>query len=127
MNRLLSSALAPVSSLRGVGIIILLIGGNLFFNIVANASFKVSALSTTWRDFLTWQVIGNIAGFITVLTLTWLLRYLPLHVAFPLTTGLAVIGVQLVAAGWLFGESITPAQWWGTLLVIIGIALLSGR
>lgn len=127
MNRLLSYALAPVSSLRGVAIIILLIGSNLFFNIVANASFKVSAASTTWRNFLTWQVIGNIAGFITVLTLTWLLRYLPLHVAFPLTTGLAVIGVQLVAAGWIFGESISTTQWWGTLLVIIGIALLSGR
>jgi multidrug transporter EmrE-like cation transporter len=103
------------------------IGGNLFFNIVANTSFKLSAMSENWRGFLFWQVIGNLAGFITVLTLTGLFKYLPLHVAVPLTTGLAVIGVQVVAAGLLFREAITPAQWLGTLLVAAGIALISGR
>ncbi len=106
---------------------ITLIGGNLIFNIVANASFKLSAASPTWRGFLTWQVIGNLAGLITVITLTWLLRYMPLHVAFPVTTGLTVIGVQLIAAGWFFHEPISSAQWLGTLLVILGIVLLSRR
>jgi multidrug transporter EmrE-like cation transporter len=104
---------------------ILLIGGNLLFNIVANVSFKMSAGSADWHGFLTWQVIGNLAGFATVLTLTWLLRFLPLHIAYPVTAGLAVIGVQVAAARWLLGETISPTQWLGTLLVMTGIVLIS--
>lgn len=102
-----------------------LLAGNLIFNIVANASFKLSAASPTLRGFVGWQIVGNLAGLITVLTLTGLLRHLPLHVAYPVTTGLAVIGVQVVAARWLFGETISSGQWLGTLLVILGIVLVS--
>jgi multidrug transporter EmrE-like cation transporter len=109
------------------GIVVALVGGNLLFNVLANASFKVSADSRTWREFLLWQVVGNLAGLVTVLTLTGLLRHMPLHVAFPLTTGLAVIGVQVGAAWLLFRESVTPAQWMGTLLVVVGILLIGGR
>ena len=97
---------------------------NLVFNILANASFRISALSSTWRGLLTWQVVGNLAGLATVITLTWLLRYMPLSVAFPLTTGLTVLGVQLVAASWIFREPITERQWLGTLAVVIGIWLI---
>jgi multidrug transporter EmrE-like cation transporter len=102
-----------------------LVAGNLLFNIVANASFKLSATSTGWRGFLAWQVIGNLAGLVTVLTLTGLLCFLPLHVAYPITAGLAVTGVQVMAARWLFGEAISSGQWLGTLLVVIGIVLVS--
>ena len=101
-----------------------LTAANLLFNVVANASFKVSADSRTWREFLFWQIVGNLAGLITVLTLTALLRYLPLRIAFPLTAGLMVIGVQVGAAHWLFHEPITPGQWMGTLLVTAGIFLI---
>jgi multidrug transporter EmrE-like cation transporter len=104
-----------------------LIGGNLLFNIIANASFKLSAASLTWRGFLMWQVVGNLAGLITVLTLTGLLRFVPLRVAYPVTTGLAVIGVQVVAVRLLFHEPISSTQWLGTLLVIVGIVLIGGR
>ncbi len=111
-------------SVRPVAVPLILVGGNLLFNIVANASFKLSAASPTLRGFVTWQIVGNLAGFITVLTLTGLLRHLPLHVAYPVTTGLAVIGVQVVAARWLFGEAISSGQWLGTLLVTLGIVLI---
>lgn len=104
---------------------LVLVLGNLVFNIVANASFKLSAASPTWRGFLVWQIVGNLAGFITVLTLTGLLRYVPLHVAYPVTAGLAVVGVQVVAARWLFDEPISSAQWLGTLLVTLGIVLIT--
>lgn len=127
MNRLIVRLSEQSVSAQSTALVLILIGGNLIFNIVANASFKASAASSNWRTFLTWQVIGNLAGFITVITLTWLLKFIPLRVAFPVTTGLAVIGVQLIAAGWIFGESITAAQWLGTFLVVIGIALLSVR
>jgi multidrug transporter EmrE-like cation transporter len=110
-----------------VALTFLLFGANLLFNIIANSSFKVSAGSSNWRGFLFWQVTGNLAGLVTVLTLTALLRSVPLRVAFPVTVGLAVIGVQVVGARLLFHEPISPAQWMGTLLVVAGIALIGGR
>ena len=108
-------------------LLVIIVGANLLFNVVANVSFKYSAASLNWRDFLTWQVVGNIAGFITVITLTALLRYIPLHVAFPITTGLTVLGVQILAARLFFQEPISPAQWLGTLLVVTGILMIGGR
>ena len=112
-----SNILVPVS----------LVGINLLFNIMANASYKLSADSATTRRFLLWQIAGNLSGFITVLTLTGLLRFIPLRVAYPLTTGLAVIGVQVVAVRVFFHESVSLTQWLGTLLVVLGILLISGR
>ena len=97
---------------------------NLAFNILSNASFRISALSATWRGILSWQVVGNLAGFVTVITLTLLLRNMPLSIAFPLTTGLAVLGVQVVAAIWLFHEPISQRQWLGTLAIVLGIWLI---
>jgi multidrug transporter EmrE-like cation transporter len=97
----------------------------MLFNIIANTSFNIQP-----QPFLAWspgQVLGNLAGLITVITLTWLLRTVPLNVAFPITTGLAVIGVQVFSARMLFHESISPAQWLGTLFIVVGIALISGR
>jgi len=103
---------------------LLLIAANLLFNVIANASFRVSATAGNWQGFLGWQVVGNVAGLLTVITLTGLLRYLPLHVAYPLVTGLAVVGVQ-VAAIWLFQEQMGSPQMLGTLLVVLGIAFIS--
>lgn len=104
-----------------------LIGCNLLFNIVANASFKMSAASSNWRGFLAWQVVGNLAGFAAVMTLTALLKFLPLHVAYPLTVGLAVIGVQVVGAALLFHETIAFRQWVGMLLIAAGILFIGGK
>ena len=100
---------------------------NLAFNVVANGSFKLSALGGSWQSFLGWQVVGNLAGLITVITLTWLLRYHPLHIVFPVTTGLAVLGVQVLAASLLFREPIGARQWLGTLLIVLGIFFIGGR
>ncbi len=105
----------------------LLIALNLAFNIVANAGFKLSAESATRTGFLFWQVVGNLAGLITGLTLTAILRIIPLHIAYPLTVGLAVIGVQVFAAYLLFREPVSPRQWLGTLVIAAGIALIGGR
>lgn len=105
-------------------LVLLLIVINLAFNILANASFRLSAMSGNWRGILIWQVVGNLAGLVTVITLTWLLRYMPLSIAFPLTTGLTVLGVQMAAASWIFNEPISQRQWLGTLAVVLGIWLI---
>lgn len=108
-------------------LILAFISANLLCNIVANSSFKASAASPNWRGLLTWQIVGNLAGFIAVLSLTGLLRFVPLHVGYPITVGLAVLGVQVIGASVIFHEPIAPAQWLGTLLLVLGIALIGGR
>ncbi len=122
----LSTLVQPLTGRMSFSTFFLIIS-NLAFNIIANSSFKYSAASPNWQAFLGWQVLGNIAGFITVLTLTGLLRNLPLHIAYPLTAGLSIIGVQVVGARLLFNEVLTPAKWLGTLLIVLGIALVSGH
>ena len=97
---------------------------NLGFNVLSNAAFRVSATSPNWRGLLIWQVVGNLAGFVTVITLTWMLKYMPLSVAFPLTTGLTVLGVQMVAASWIFNEPVSQRQWLGTLAIVVCIWLI---
>ena len=101
-----------------------LIALNVIFSIAANVAFRLSARSATWSDVLTWQVVGNLAGFVTVIALTGLLRYVPLSVAFPVTTGMSIVGVQLVAARWLFHEPINLVQWTGALLIAVGVFLV---
>ena len=101
-----------------------LIALNVVFSIVASAAFRLSARSATWSDVLTWQVLGNLAGLVTVVSLTCLLRYRPLAIAFPLTTGMSILGVQVVAAKWLFHEPIDVMQWTGTILSGAGIFLV---
>ncbi len=108
-------------SLLVIGSLVLL---NLVFNIFGNASFKLSALAPNPKGFIAWQVAGNLAGLITVLTLTGLLKYLPLHVAQPMVQGLAIIGVQVITARLLFHEAIAPMHWVGTLLIVVGIILI---
>lgn len=121
-HRLGGIALPPAASAPVM--MTVLVAVNVLFSIVANAAFRVSARSASWGDVLTWQVVGNLAGFVTVLTLTGLLRYTPLSIAFPLTTGMSIVGVQVVAAKWLFQEPISSVQWLGSLLIGVGIFLV---
>lgn len=112
---------------RNAGILLALLLSNLLFNILANASFKYSASSSTLVSFIAWQVVGNLAGFITVITLTGLLKSVPLSTVFPVTSGLAVIGVQVVGAYFLFHEPITLSRWAGTILIILGIVFITSK
>jgi len=127
MFRMNLGSFRPLLGNRENMLVLVLLVINLVFNVISNAGFKLSAESVTLRGFLNWQVIGNLTGFITVLTLTGLLRYIPLHIAFPVTTGLAIIGVQMIAGRWFFGEAISVERWLGTLLVVAGILLLTWR
>lgn len=123
----MSQRLIDVAAARPVDaplIVTALIAVHVVFNLFANVAFRWSARGATWTDVVTWQLAGNLAGFVTVLALTGLLRFLPLSVAFPLTTGISVIAVQVVAAHWFFGESIAAGQWVGTLLIVLGVFLV---
>ena len=114
--------LAHRSELIGAGI-----ATHLAFNIVAAVAFRLAAQSGSWFAFLVWQVVGNLAGFLTVIALTILLRFIPLSVAYPITTGLSVIGVQVIAASLVLHEPLPLRVWFGTLLIVLGILFVGGR
>ncbi len=90
----------------------------------ANIFLKLSADASSLLPFLLLQLAGNLAGLAGVLAYTGLMRTLPLHVAFPLTQGVAVLGVQLVASLAVFREAFTAAEAAGSALIGAGIVLV---
>jgi len=98
---------------------------NLAFTVASNVGFKWSALSTDWRTFVTWQVVGNLAGFLSVLAFTALLRLISLHLAYAVTAGLGFLAVQVIGAHLIFHEMVTRGQWLGIVLIVSGIVLVS--
>ena len=98
---------------------------NLFFTVVSNISFKLSADSAVWQTFLWWQLVGNIAGFLSVIAFTLLLRMISLHVAFAVTAGFGFALVEVLGARFFFHEAITPWQWFGVALITSGIFIVS--
>ena len=105
-------------------LIVGLVIANLAFNVISNLSFKWSAASQEVSGFLWWQVVGNLAGLMTVIAFTLLLRHISLNLAFSITAGLGFIAVQVVGAWLVLHETITPLQWLGTSFITGGIVLV---
>jgi multidrug transporter EmrE-like cation transporter len=96
----------------------------LVFVTAANIFLKLSAdAGSTWL-FIVMQAAGNLAGFVGILAYTGLLRHLPLHVAFPLTRGMAVLGVQVIASLAVFHEVFRLTEAAGIALVACGVILV---
>jgi multidrug transporter EmrE-like cation transporter len=90
----------------------------------ANVFLKMSAGAPDAWTFIFFQAAGNAAGFVGILVYTGLMRTLPLHIAFPLSRGVAVIGVQLAASVLVFRESFRPTEAAGAVLAAAGIILV---
>jgi len=108
-----------------VWLLIAIVIANLALVALSNISFKFSAQSPDWRGFLFWQVLGNIAGFASVLTFTLALRQIPLSIAFALSAGLGFVLVEVIGAHFVFHEAISAIQWLGVALVAVGVVLIS--
>lgn len=54
--------------------------------------------------------MGNLSGLLGVLAFTFLLRFISLHLAFTLTAGLGFLCVQIIAARFMFQETISMVQ-----------------
>ncbi len=106
-------------------VVLALVALNLAFLLASQLSFKLSALSPGWPGFLKWQVVGNLTGFLGVLSLTGLYRYLPLHLGYALNVGLGLILVEVVGARWILREEIAPMQWVGVALTALGVFLIA--
>ena len=65
--------------------------------------------------------LGIIFVIISFISWLYVLRYIPLTVAFPLSR---VVDILVPLGCWFFlGEAISPRRWWGIALVIIGLAV----
>lgn len=93
------------------------------FVTAANVLMKLSSAAEAFWPFALLLAAGNLLGLVGILTYTLLLRALPLHVAFPLTRGAAVLGVQLAASLIVFHEVLRPTEIAGAALVAAGIVL----
>jgi multidrug transporter EmrE-like cation transporter len=96
----------------------------LVFVTAANVFLKLSAGAGTVWYFLVMQIAGNLVGFVGILAYTGLLQTLPLHIAFPISRGLVVLGVQLAASLLFFHEVFRPTEAAGAALVAAGIILV---
>ena len=96
----------------------------LVFVTSANVFLKLSADANGVWMFVAMQAAGNLAGLVGILAYTGLLRTLPLHVAFPLSRGLVVLGVQLAAAVLVFHETIRLTEAFGAGLVAAGVIVV---
>nr|MBC7245782.1 hypothetical protein [Chloroflexota bacterium] len=109
-------------------LIVALIVLNLLCILFSQVSFKWSAISSNssdWKGFLRWQIIGNVLGFVSVLSLTALLKFIPLHHATAISMGLGFVLVQVIGARLIFHESISRTSWSGAGLIATGIVLVS--
>ena len=67
-----------------------------------------------------WAILLIVASFLTWL---YVLKYIPLTVAFPLSR---VVDVLVPLGCWFFlGETISRWRWYGIALVIIGLAIIA--
>jgi hypothetical protein len=82
-NLTLSRYTAPRLTMRTT----LLLACCCVFVTVANVLFKLSAAAGGMWSFLTFQAGANLVGLASTLVYTWLMRHMPLHLAFPLSRG----------------------------------------
>ena len=104
---------------------VFLILGHTAMNVLSNIFYKKSAMVKGVGRFGLWQLIAGTFSFVGVLSYTFSLRYLPVSVAFPVTQGLAVVGVTIIGAWLVYKERIMKIQWMAIALVAGGILLVS--
>lgn len=104
-------------------------------NINANLAFKrfmiAQPMDLTWPSAVAaatnpWLWAGGVSAAIVLGSYLYAIRALPLGVAYPLVTGVAVAGVAL-AGNLLFGEALGAMRLLGIALVIGGVMLIAGH
>jgi len=70
-----------------------------------------------------WTWLGIICLILSLVSWLYVLRVMPLSVAFPLSNA---VHVFVPFASWIFlGELIAPTRWWGISLVLIGLVIVA--
>ena len=104
-------------------VLVILLGVFWIMQVAAAAAFKYGSLAEgQWTNFF---ILGNIVG----ISSTWLLmhvyaRLMP-NVALALSAGGAFLCSQ-VALAIIFHARLTPIQWVGVLVILVGMVLAAG-
>lgn len=70
-----------------------------------------------------WTWIGIVFVILSLVSWLYVLRHVPLSLAFPLSN---VVHVLVPLASWLFlGELISTRRWWGITLVLFGLIIVA--
>jgi hypothetical protein len=124
-----------ISGLRSIGIassglaqtllVSALVLLNQGFNVAATIGFARSGLAESVASFVGWQIVGSIFGLGTQITFAGMVRFFSLRFANAIGIGLAFVSVQVFSAYVSFHEPFTAAQWFGTVLVFVGILFIA--
>jgi drug/metabolite transporter (DMT)-like permease len=101
----------------------------LFSELLLKRGASDTAIATSWS----WTGLNSLASplvwwgilFVVASFLSWLyvLKYIPLTIAFPLSR---VVDVLVPLSCWIFlGEAISVRRWCGIALVVIGLAVVA--
>ncbi|MEY2438901.1 MAG: hypothetical protein QOI34_286 [Verrucomicrobiota bacterium] len=70
-----------------------------------------------------WTWIGIVCVILSLVSWLYILRQVPLSIAFPLSN---VVHVLVPLASWMFlGELISPTRWCGIALVLVGLVIVA--
>jgi drug/metabolite transporter (DMT)-like permease len=84
------------------------------------AAWSWTGLNTLASPLVWWGILFVIASFLSWL---YVLKYIPLTIAFPLSR---VVDVLVPLSCWIFlGETISARRWCGIALVVIGLAVVA--
>lgn len=98
--------------------------GHTLFNSFAQVCLKFAAAFEGAGQFVLWQLIGNTSAFVGTLSYTASMRWLPLHIAYPITQGLSLLVFTFFGSFLYFQETIRPLQWLGIVAIIAGIVII---
>jgi len=87
--------------------------------------FKYASGAQGVKATILWFAVAGVAGTVSMIFYTLLLRYVPLHVGYAVLFGLGFVVVQVVAAKFILKEPVSLIQWIGGALMVAGIALIA--
>jgi undecaprenyl phosphate-alpha-L-ara4N flippase subunit ArnF len=84
------------------------------------SSWSWTGINSLASSLVWWGILFVIASFLSWL---YVLKYVPLTIAFPLSR---VVDVLVPLGCWIFlGEMISPRRWCGIALVVIGLTIVA--
>jgi len=87
--------------------------------------FKYASGAQNLKSTVLWFLGAGVAGTVSMVLYTWLLRHLPLHVGYAALFGLGFVVVQVVAAKLILKEAVSPLQWIGGAVMVAGIFMIA--
>jgi len=87
--------------------------------------FKYASGAQNFKTTILWFLAAGVAGTISMVLYTILLRFVPLSVGYAVLFGLGFVLIQVVAAKLILKESISLVQWLGGAVMVAGILMIA--